>query len=236
MSRVHVYYTSCFCELGLGCLFVVSCVRYAYCMCMIAGSSMCMIMGTSDYTTWWMTVLSTSRTVLERTTVKVDTVLTYCHASMNDNSLADYLPYFQVICVLCVSFVQFMKKVTCIMRDLLWLNPLHSLWNIGPSLHLSICFGLGRCAWLHPRTFGWSCSNLHDVLGGENIHLQISSLSGLAGPHHMLFPGPFPGLWMDRYLIFNTQVSLERICNRKHNAIFWGQYHENVMLGNSYHK
>ena len=43
--------------------------------------------------------LFTSRTVLERTTVKVDTVLTYCHASMNDNSLADYLPYFQVICV-----------------------------------------------------------------------------------------------------------------------------------------
>ena len=39
----------------------------------------------------------TSRTVLERTTVKIDTVLSYCHVSMNDNSLADYLPYFQVI-------------------------------------------------------------------------------------------------------------------------------------------
>ncbi|KAK7109310.1 uncharacterized protein [Littorina saxatilis] len=39
--------------------------------------------------------LENFRTVLERTTVKVDTLLTYCHASMNDNSLADYLPYFK---------------------------------------------------------------------------------------------------------------------------------------------
>ncbi|KAK7499394.1 hypothetical protein BaRGS_00009369 [Batillaria attramentaria] len=39
--------------------------------------------------------LENFRTVLERTTVKVDTILTYCHASMNDNSLADYLPYFK---------------------------------------------------------------------------------------------------------------------------------------------
>lgn len=28
--------------------------------------------------------------------MKVDVILTYCHASMNDNSLADYLPYFKV--------------------------------------------------------------------------------------------------------------------------------------------
>lgn len=39
--------------------------------------------------------LENFRTVLERTTVKVDTLVTYCRASMNDNSLADYLPYFQ---------------------------------------------------------------------------------------------------------------------------------------------
>lgn len=39
--------------------------------------------------------LENFRTVLERTTVKVDTILTYCRASMNDNSLADYLPYFK---------------------------------------------------------------------------------------------------------------------------------------------
>ncbi|XP_060065389.1 uncharacterized protein LOC132545707 isoform X2 [Ylistrum balloti] len=35
------------------------------------------------------------RTVLERSRVKIDTILTYCHACMNDNSLADYLPYFK---------------------------------------------------------------------------------------------------------------------------------------------
>ncbi|XP_076460782.1 uncharacterized protein LOC143293596 [Babylonia areolata] len=39
--------------------------------------------------------LENFRTVLEKTTVKVDTILTYCHASMNDNSLTEYLPYFQ---------------------------------------------------------------------------------------------------------------------------------------------
>ncbi|KAL8622648.1 hypothetical protein ACOMHN_009282 [Nucella lapillus] len=39
--------------------------------------------------------LENFRTVLERTKVKVDTILTYCRASMNDNSLVDYLPYFQ---------------------------------------------------------------------------------------------------------------------------------------------
>ncbi|XP_076810213.1 uncharacterized protein LOC143452940 [Clavelina lepadiformis] len=35
------------------------------------------------------------RTVLEKSPVKIDTVLTYCHASMNDNSLGEYIPYFQ---------------------------------------------------------------------------------------------------------------------------------------------
>uniref|UniRef100_A0A0B6ZIA9 NADP-dependent oxidoreductase domain-containing protein n=1 Tax=Arion vulgaris TaxID=1028688 RepID=A0A0B6ZIA9_9EUPU len=35
-----------------------------------------------------------SRTVLEKSHVHIDTILTYCRASMNDNSLRDWLPYF----------------------------------------------------------------------------------------------------------------------------------------------
>ena len=34
--------------------------------------------------------------VLERSEVKIDTVLSYCHYSLNDTSLLDYLPYFKV--------------------------------------------------------------------------------------------------------------------------------------------
>ena len=29
------------------------------------------------------------------------------------------------------------------------------LWKIGPSLHVSLCSGLGLCAWPRPRTLGW---------------------------------------------------------------------------------
>ncbi|XP_064613960.1 uncharacterized protein LOC135477698 isoform X1 [Liolophura sinensis] len=39
--------------------------------------------------------LENFKTVLERSQVKIDTILTYCHGSMNDNSLVDYLPYFK---------------------------------------------------------------------------------------------------------------------------------------------
>ena len=39
---------------------------------------------------------SLCRNVLEKSPVHVDTVLTYCRYSMNDSSLLDYLPYFQV--------------------------------------------------------------------------------------------------------------------------------------------
>ncbi|XP_070566923.1 uncharacterized protein [Ptychodera flava] len=36
------------------------------------------------------------RNVIEKSTVKIDTILTYCHCSMNDSSLMDHLPYFKV--------------------------------------------------------------------------------------------------------------------------------------------
>ena len=36
------------------------------------------------------------RTVIERSSVKIDTILTYCHYCMNDSSLEDYLSYFKV--------------------------------------------------------------------------------------------------------------------------------------------
>ncbi|XP_069110494.1 uncharacterized protein [Argopecten irradians] len=39
--------------------------------------------------------LGNFRKVLERSTVKIDTILTYCHACLNDNSLAEHLPYFK---------------------------------------------------------------------------------------------------------------------------------------------
>ncbi|XP_078482191.1 uncharacterized protein LOC100186884 [Ciona intestinalis] len=39
--------------------------------------------------------LENFREVIERSRVKVDTVLTYCHGSMNDNSLQEFLPYLQ---------------------------------------------------------------------------------------------------------------------------------------------
>ena len=35
------------------------------------------------------------KTVIDRSAVKIDTILTYCHASMNDSTLREYLPYFQ---------------------------------------------------------------------------------------------------------------------------------------------
>ncbi|XP_012935641.1 L-galactose dehydrogenase [Aplysia californica] len=35
------------------------------------------------------------KTVLERSSVKIDAILTYCRGSMNDNSLKDWLPYFK---------------------------------------------------------------------------------------------------------------------------------------------
>ena len=34
--------------------------------------------------------------VLEQSGVKIDTVLSYCHYSLNDTSLLDYIPFFQV--------------------------------------------------------------------------------------------------------------------------------------------
>jgi len=33
--------------------------------------------------------------VIERSPVKIDSILTYCHASMNDSSLADYIPFLK---------------------------------------------------------------------------------------------------------------------------------------------
>ena len=36
-----------------------------------------------------------NRTVLDRCTTKMDTVLSYCHYTLNDSSLVDYLSYFQ---------------------------------------------------------------------------------------------------------------------------------------------
>ncbi|XP_067650359.1 uncharacterized protein [Haliotis asinina] len=39
--------------------------------------------------------LENFKTVLEKSTVKIDSILTYCRGSMNDNSLAEYVPYFQ---------------------------------------------------------------------------------------------------------------------------------------------
>lgn len=39
--------------------------------------------------------LDNFKTVLERSAVKIDTVLTYCRGSMNDNSLAGWMPYFK---------------------------------------------------------------------------------------------------------------------------------------------
>ncbi|XP_063419798.1 uncharacterized protein LOC134704946 isoform X1 [Mytilus trossulus] len=39
--------------------------------------------------------LENFRTVIDRSTIKIDTVLTYCRACMHDNSLVDYIPYFQ---------------------------------------------------------------------------------------------------------------------------------------------
>eukprot|EP00058_Branchiostoma_floridae_P020921 XP_002606411.1 hypothetical protein BRAFLDRAFT_67662 [Branchiostoma floridae] len=38
--------------------------------------------------------LGNFRKVIEQSPVKIDTILTYCHGSMNDNSLQDELPYF----------------------------------------------------------------------------------------------------------------------------------------------
>uniref|UniRef100_A0A0B6ZKG5 NADP-dependent oxidoreductase domain-containing protein n=1 Tax=Arion vulgaris TaxID=1028688 RepID=A0A0B6ZKG5_9EUPU len=38
--------------------------------------------------------LANFKTVLEKSHVHIDTILTYCRASMNDNSLRDWLPYF----------------------------------------------------------------------------------------------------------------------------------------------
>jgi len=39
--------------------------------------------------------LDNFRTVIERSQVKIDTVLTYCRGSMNDNALKDWMPYFK---------------------------------------------------------------------------------------------------------------------------------------------
>ncbi|CAG5119147.1 unnamed protein product, partial [Candidula unifasciata] len=39
--------------------------------------------------------LENFKTVLEKSQVQIDVILTYCRASMNDNSLRDWLPYFQ---------------------------------------------------------------------------------------------------------------------------------------------
>ncbi|KAL4222889.1 hypothetical protein ACF0H5_018929 [Mactra antiquata] len=39
--------------------------------------------------------LENFRTILDKSQVKVDTVLTYCRGCMNDNSLQEYVPYFK---------------------------------------------------------------------------------------------------------------------------------------------
>jgi len=39
--------------------------------------------------------LENFKTVLERSKVKIDTVLTYCRGSMNDNALKNWIPYFK---------------------------------------------------------------------------------------------------------------------------------------------
>eukprot|EP00112_Aurelia_sp_Birch-Aquarium-sp1_P025587 Seg858.6 transcript_id=Seg858.6/GoldUCD/mRNA.D3Y31 product="L-galactose dehydrogenase" protein_id=Seg858.6/GoldUCD/D3Y31 len=39
--------------------------------------------------------LENFRTVLEKSSVKIDTVMTYCHYCLNDSTLENYLPYFK---------------------------------------------------------------------------------------------------------------------------------------------
>ncbi|CAH1790169.1 unnamed protein product, partial [Owenia fusiformis] len=39
--------------------------------------------------------LGNFKEILERSTVKIDTILTYCHGSMNDNSLQEHIGYFK---------------------------------------------------------------------------------------------------------------------------------------------
>uniref|UniRef100_H2ZLA0 NADP-dependent oxidoreductase domain-containing protein n=1 Tax=Ciona savignyi TaxID=51511 RepID=H2ZLA0_CIOSA len=39
--------------------------------------------------------LENFRTVIDRSSVQIDSVLTYCHGSMNDNTLQEFLPYLQ---------------------------------------------------------------------------------------------------------------------------------------------
>eukprot|EP00794_Sanderia_malayensis_P002988 gene2988-3445_t len=39
--------------------------------------------------------LENFKTVIERSQVEVDTIMTYCHYCLNDTSLVDFLPYFQ---------------------------------------------------------------------------------------------------------------------------------------------
>ncbi|XP_048755124.2 uncharacterized protein LOC125666052 isoform X2 [Ostrea edulis] len=39
--------------------------------------------------------LENFKSVIERSTVKIDTILTYCRACIHDNSLQDYIPFFQ---------------------------------------------------------------------------------------------------------------------------------------------
>jgi len=41
-------------------------------------------------------LLKSHRTVLERSTIHIDTLLTYCRSSMHDTGLLDYMEFFKV--------------------------------------------------------------------------------------------------------------------------------------------
>jgi aryl-alcohol dehydrogenase-like predicted oxidoreductase len=55
----------------------------------IKESGKCRFIGLTGYP------MGNFRKMIEGTSVKVDTALCYCHYSMNDSSLSDYLPYFK---------------------------------------------------------------------------------------------------------------------------------------------
>ena len=50
------------------------------------------------------------RTVINKSSVKIDTVLTYCRGCMNDNSLQDYIPFFKVCLSLFKSSIMSMPS------------------------------------------------------------------------------------------------------------------------------
>lgn len=70
------------------------------------------------------------RAIIEKSSIKIDVVLSYCRGTLNDNALGEYIPFFQVG----ISYTTLKAFISLI----LWLHPKMRKMSAGCSFHESL--------------------------------------------------------------------------------------------------